>query len=129
VLYVMLGETDEWAHDQRYDLYLDAAWRGDRFIQRLWEMLQSMPEYAGKTALVISTDHGRGHSVKDWGNHGKDYPQAGQIWIAAMGPGVPARGERSGGVATQSQVAATLAWLLGRDFRRDVPAAAPRLEF
>jgi hypothetical protein len=92
-------------------------------------MLQSMPEYAGKTALVISTDHGRGHSVKDWGNHGKDYPQAGQIWIAAMGPGVPARGERSGGVATQSQVAATLAWLLGRDFRRDVPAAAPRLEF
>ena len=129
VLYVMLGETDEWAHDQRYDLYLDAAWRGDRFIQRLWAMLQSMPEYAGKTALVISTDHGRGSTVKDWGNHGKDYPQAGQIWIAAMGPGVPARGERSGAVAIQSQVAATLAWLLGRDFRDAVPAAAAPIEF
>ena len=25
VLYVMLGETDEWAHGRRYDLYLDAA--------------------------------------------------------------------------------------------------------
>ena len=27
VLYVMLGETDEWAHGRRYDLYLDSAWR------------------------------------------------------------------------------------------------------
>lgn len=129
VLYVMLGETDEWAHDQRYDLYLDAAWRGDRFIQRLWEMLQGMPEYAGKTALVISTDHGRGSTVGDWGNHGKEYPQAGQIWIAAMGPGVAARGERSDFVATQSQVAATLAWLLRLDFRQAVSTAAPRIDF
>ena len=129
VLYIMLGETDEWAHGQRYDLYLDAAWRGDRFIRRLWEQLQSMPEYAGKTALVISTDHGRGSTVRDWGNHGKEYPQAGQIWIAAMGPGIAARGEREEVAATQAQVAATLARLLGRDFRREVPAAAPPIEF
>ena len=27
VLYVLLGETDEWAHEPRYDLYLDAAYR------------------------------------------------------------------------------------------------------
>ena len=53
VLYVMLGETDEWAHGRRYDLYLDAAWRNDRFIQRLWEAAQSLPEYAGRTALLI----------------------------------------------------------------------------
>jgi hypothetical protein len=129
VLYVMLGETDEWAHDQRYDLYLDAAWRGDRFIQRLWELLQTMPEYAGKTALVISTDHGRGDTPNDWGNHGKEYPQAGRIWIAAMGPGVSARGDREGQVATQSQIAATLARLLGQDFRANHPRAAPPLDF
>ena len=129
VLYVMLGETDEWAHDQRYDLYLDAAWRGDRFIQRLWEMLQGMPEYAGKTALVISTDHGRGSTTGDWGNHGTDYPQAGRIWIAAMGPGIPARGDRPGVSVTQSQIAATVARLLGRDFRASRPEAAPAIEF
>ena len=35
VLYVMLGEGDEWAHQGRYDLYLDATLRADRFIQRL----------------------------------------------------------------------------------------------
>ena len=44
VFYVMLGETDEWAHGRRYDLYLDAAWRNDRFIRRLWETAQSMPD-------------------------------------------------------------------------------------
>ena len=129
VLYVMLGETDEWAHDQRYDLYLDAAWRADRFIQRLWELLQGMPEYAGKTALVISTDHGRGSTVRDWGNHGKDYPMAGKIWIAAMGPRIPARGERPDFVVTQSQIAATLAGLLGLDYRREVTSAAVRIHF
>ena len=51
VLYVMLGETDEWAHGRKYDLYLDAAWRNDRFIRQLWETAQSMPEYANRTAL------------------------------------------------------------------------------
>ena len=129
VLYIMLGETDEWAHDQRYDLYLDAAWRGDRFIRRLWETIQAMPQYAGKTVLLISTDHGRGATTADWGNHGTDYPMAGRIWIAAMGPTIPARGNREGASATQSQIAATIAHLLGFDFRGEVPRAAPVLDF
>lgn len=129
VLYVMLGETDEWAHDQRYDLYLDAVWRGDRFIQRLWELMQTMPQYRGKTALIISTDHGRGRTVANWGNHGKDYPEAGRIWVAAMGPGIPAQGEREGIHAGQDQIAATIARLVGQDFRSWIPAAAAPLQF
>ena len=43
VLYIMLGEGDEWAHAGRYDLYLDSAFRADRFIQRVWDTLQSLP--------------------------------------------------------------------------------------
>ena len=31
VLYIGLGETDEWGHGRRYDLYLDAANKADRF--------------------------------------------------------------------------------------------------
>ena len=65
VLYVMLGETDEWAHGRRYDLYLDAAWRNDRFIRRLWETAQSMPEYRDETALLLATDHGRGQHRRE----------------------------------------------------------------
>jgi hypothetical protein len=128
VLYVMLGETDEWAHGRRYDLYLDAAARNDRFIRRLWEAAQAMPEYANRTALVITTDHGRGESGKDWTDHGQKVPAAERIWIAVLGPGVAPLGVRSGVTVTQSQVAATVAALLGEDFRRDHPKAAPPLD-
>jgi hypothetical protein len=75
VLYVLLGETDEWAHERRYDLYLDAAHRSDRFLQRLWETAQSLPAYRGRTALVVATDHGRGATPQDWTDHGQKVPR------------------------------------------------------
>ena len=126
VLYVMLGETDEWAHERRYDLYLDAAWRNDRMIRRLWETAQSMPEYANRTALIVTTDHGRGETPSDWQGHGRDIPVSDRIWIAAIGPGVPALGSRPVN-ATQAQVAATIAALLGEDYLTAQPNAAPAL--
>ena len=128
VLYVMLGETDEWAHGRRYDLYLDAAWRNDRFVRRLWESAQSMPEYANRTALVLTTDHGRGDTAKTWTSHGRDVPAAERIWIAVLAPGVPPLGVRSQAPATQSQVAATVAALLGEDYAATEPKAAPPLD-
>jgi len=128
VFYVMMGETDEWAHGRRYDLYLDAARRNDRFVRQLWETAQSLPEYAGKTALVLTTDHGRGDTTVTWTGHGEKVPESDRIWIAVMGPGVPPLGIRSGVSATQSQVAATVAALLGEDYRAAQPKAAPALE-
>jgi hypothetical protein len=127
VLYVMLGETDEWAHERRYDLYLDAAFRADRFMRRVWEMVQGMPEYAGTTALVLATDHGRGAADADWTSHGRKVPAAEATWAAVMGPATPALGVRASVAVTTSQVAATVAALLGEDFRAAVPAAAPPL--
>jgi hypothetical protein len=127
VLAVLLGETDEWAHERRYDLYLDAAHRSDRFVRRLWETAQSLPAYRGRTALLLATDHGRGATARDWTDHGEKVPAAERIWMAAMGPGTPALGVREGLAATQSQLAATIAALLGEDFRAAVPAAAPPL--
>ena len=81
----MVGETDEWAHQRRYDLYLDAAWRNDRMIRRLWEAAQSTPEYANRTALIVTTDHGRGDKPEDWPDHGRETPASERIWIAVMG--------------------------------------------
>ena len=128
VLYVMLGETDEWAHGRRYDLYLDAAWRNDRFVQRLWETAQSLPEYSGKTALLVTTDHGRGSTRANWTGHGEKVPESDQIWMAVMGPGVPASGVQLNVMVTQSQVAATIAMLLGEDYNAAQPKAAAPLE-
>lgn len=116
VLYVALGETDEWGHGRRYDLYLDAAHQADRFLAQTWEALQKIPQYQGKTALLVTTDHGRGSTREDWTDHGKKIAGAEFVWIAVMGPTVPALGEREKVEATQSQVAATIAALLGEDF-------------
>jgi len=126
VLYVMLGEGDEWAHEGRYDLYLDAASRADRFIERIWTTAQSMPEYAGQTSLLVTTDHGRGATTKDWREHGKDVPAAERTWIAVLGPDVPKLGVRRVNVTT-SQIAATIASLAGENFAGAVTGAAPPL--
>lgn len=122
ILYVALGETDEWGHGRRYDLYLDAAHNSDRFLGETWQKLQGLPQYAGKTAMVVTTDHGRGSTRVDWTDHGKKVPGAEFIWIAVMGPDTPPLGERDDVETTQGQVAATIAKLVGEDFT----AASPR---
>ncbi len=126
LLYVALGETDDWAHAGRYDLYLDAARRSDRYLQTLWETMQSLPEYAGKTSLVVTTDHGRGDGREGWKSHGVDYPGSDRIWIAVLGPDTPAAGSIRNYSVTQGQVAATVSALLGEDYalsnRRVTPA-------
>jgi hypothetical protein len=127
VLYIMLGESDEWAHAGRYDLYLDSAFRADRFIHRVWDTLQSMPEYANQTTLLITTDHGRGATTSDWTDHGTKVPAAESTWIAALGPAVPPLGVRPSVTVTTSQVAATVAAVVGEDFRSAVATAAPPL--
>lgn len=128
VLYIGLGETDEWAHGRRYDLYLDAANKADKFLAEFWQTLQSMPDYAGKTSLLITTDHGRGLTSKDWTNHSADTVGAEFIWIGVLGPNVPALGVRSEIEATQAQIAATIAHLVGQDFRSVSPKAAEPLK-
>jgi hypothetical protein len=127
VMYVMLGETDEWAHGRRYDLYLDAARRNDRFIRSLWEAAQAIPEYANKTALIVSTDHGRGDTPADWTDHGEKVPAAERIWMGVVGPKVPALGSRVSVDVTQAQIAATVAALVGEDYRKAQPKAAASL--
>jgi hypothetical protein len=126
VLYVMFNEMDDWAHQGEDELYLDAIHRADAFLARLWAVVQALPEYRGRTSLVVTTDHGRG-SGGDWTRHGSKVPGSEAIWLAALGPDTPALGVRAGVDGVQAQVAATVAALLGRDWRARVPAAAPPL--
>ena len=124
VLYIGLGETDEWAHERRYDLYLDAAHQADAFLRDFWSLLQESPAYRDSTALLLTTDHGRGVNRADWTDHGRDVSGASAIWIAVMGPETPPLGVRQGVASTQGQVAATIAALLGEDFVASSPRSA-----
>lgn len=125
VMYLALGETDDWAHAGRYDRYLESAHRFDRFVGQLWQELQRTEGYRGRTSLVITTDHGRGIGPEDWKSHGEKIPASQNIWIAVLGPDTPASGERTNvDAVTQSQVAPTVAALLGEDYRAPGPGAA-----
>ncbi len=127
VLYVSFAETDDWGHTGRYDLVLDAAHNADRFTRSLWETAQSIPQYAGKTSLLITTDHGRGETPSDWKSHKDEIPGSEKIWIAVMGPDTSAKGIRREQKVTSGQVAATIAALLGEDYVDAVPRAAQPL--
>jgi len=128
VLFVGYGETDNWAHSGRYDLVLESAHQFDRFTQELWDTMQSMPAYRGQTTFIITTDHGRGSGLVEWKEHGVEQKGSENIWIAVLGPDTPALGERANiSPVTQAQIATTLAAFLGKDYAKDVPAAAPRL--
>jgi hypothetical protein len=126
VLYIALGETDEFAHGGRYDHYLHAARNADQHLKELWETVQAMPLYQGTTTMIVTTDHGRGNAPVEWKSHGAGIEGSDKIWIAVIGPDTPPLGERkSTDPLTQSQVAATIAALLGLDYRSFARNAAP----
>jgi hypothetical protein len=128
VLFVGYGDTDSYGHMGRYDSLLDTAHSFDGFVADLWRQVQSIPAYKDKTTLIISTDHGRGSGPIEWKEHGVEEKGSENIWIAVLGPDTPAFGERRHApTVTQSQIAATIAALLGKDYRAYKPQAAPSL--
>ena len=128
VLFVGYGETDDWGHTGRYDLVLHSAHLFDHFVEELWNTMQALPAYRDRTTFIITTDHGRGSGPVEWKEHGVEERGSENIWIALLGPDTPPLGERTHTEpVTQAQIAATVAALLGKDYRQAVPAAAPPL--
>ena len=124
VFYLAAGETDDWAHERRYDRTLHAVQLFDDALRELWTHLQSTEPYRGRSTLIVTTDHGRGRTPDDWTSHGKDVPGADEIWIGVFGPDTPKVGEATTtGEHYQSQIAATMLELLGLDYRSFNPSA------
>lgn len=124
LLYIALLETDEWAHRKMYKNYLDAAHQLDSWLQELWQFVQQSPVYKNNTAILITTDHGRGDINKlQWTGHG-GIKGADEIWLGIIGPGISAKGEVKTPVQLyQKQVAQTIASLLNLQFVANHPVA------
>ncbi|MDG1995112.1 MAG: alkaline phosphatase family protein [Emcibacteraceae bacterium] len=131
-LYISYGETDDFAHDGYYDLYINAAKRTDDFIRRIWEQVQSDPHYKDKTTLLITTDHGRGYdTLENWKDHGNNISSIKEvansrsdqeIWMAVIGPDTPATGEmKNTPPVKQNQIAVTLMKFLGLEYESSHP--------
>ncbi|MGZ8938578.1 MAG: alkaline phosphatase family protein [Limisphaerales bacterium] len=129
VMYLALGETDDWAHDRRYDRTVEYVKYFDEALRRLWMALQSNQKYRGKSAIIITTDHGRGRTPKDWTSHGKDVPGADEAWLAVFGPDVKKVGEMKGGPKySLSNVAGTILAMLGIEGKEYDAAIAPAVK-
>jgi hypothetical protein len=120
-LYLAFDETDDWAHDRRYDRVLDALSRTDNYLKELWTWLQSQPEYQ-RTHILITTDHGRGRTAEDWHTHGAKIEGAQETWMAFISPAFTQRGEwRKHPPLHTNQAAATLASWVGVDWTAGRP--------
>jgi len=130
VLYVALDETDDWAHAERYDRVLQMLEHTDAWFKELWTWLQADPQYRDNTAILITVDHGRGRTAKDWDEHGHKVDGAQETWLAAIGPDWPRRGEWTQAPdAFTNQIAATAAKAVGVDLQEDIPKAGAPIEY
>ena len=91
LLWVTMHDIDI-AHAGAYSLYIDGIRRTDRLCAELWKLIQTEPEYAGKTTLFILPDFGR-DSDEDAGGNGFQHHRTGDplsrtTWLLALGAGV-----------------------------------------
>ncbi len=126
VVLIGFGETDEFAHGKRYDMYLQQAANVDKMIAELWYYVQTNPFYRNKTTFIITTDHGRGEKPTTWYKHGILTKGSGEAWFAVIGPGILGKGEiKSDQQNYQKQMASTIASLLGEQFDSEKNNADP----
>jgi len=96
VMLVAFGEID-CAHYGSWSRYVEAIARTDELTWRLWRQSQELPDYRGRTLMLILPDHGReldepGHS--GFIHHSNFYTDEGadegcrRVWMLALGPQV-----------------------------------------
>jgi len=121
VLFLGLGETDDYAHDRRYDLYLQQANKVDGMLAELWHWVQTTPGYKDNTTLLITTDHGRGKIDNSWTIHGSLVAGSSETWLAMIGPGLQPLGEvKEDQQLFQQQIAGMIAGLLGEKYQAQI---------
>jgi len=102
------------AHWGSYSLYLNAITKTDRLTGMLWDEIQANASYRGKTTMLVLPELGRDgdqNTANGFLNHRSGDPSCRNMWLLAMGAGVP-RGETERTVY-HVDVAATAAELLG----------------
>lgn len=89
LLWITLHDMDV-AHTGAYSLYLDGIRRTDRLCAEIWQMIESNPEYKGRTTMLVLPDFGRDSDFNASGNgfqhHRTGDPLSRTTWMMAMGP-------------------------------------------
>lgn len=89
LLVIGLGDADEQAHRGDTAGYKRAIARSDEILGDLDRTLARMGPDGERTAVIVTTDHGRAHSLY---NHGAGSPESARVFVAAYGAGITQRG-------------------------------------
>jgi hypothetical protein len=113
MLWVALGDTDEWAHRHDYRGYIESLRFADAFVGELCAHLSDMGSYGAGTTVIVTTDHGRDANFADHGG-----PESAAVWLMARGRAIAPRGQT--GLARRRylrDIAPTIASLYGLSYR------------
>jgi hypothetical protein len=116
-----LSEVDRRGHADDWPGYLAAIKDADRIVGEVWDYVQTSDAYRGRTAVIVTNDHGR--SATDFTTHG-DGENSRHIVLFAAGAGVEPSGAMSGR-HTQIELAATVGTILGFSTPDAVGATMP----
>jgi len=108
-LFLGLGDTDEYAHQNQYGRYLMALNYADSIIGRVDSWLLKQESLGRRTLFVVATDHGRANTFVNHGNT----PEAARIWALMSGSVVKTRGRPRMPDALLSDLAPTFRHHLG----------------
>lgn len=121
LLFLGLGDTDEYAHQGRYRDYLNALTYADQVIGEVDDWLVKRERAGSRTLLLVTTDHGRSYGFK---NHGRA-PEAARIWALFAGSSVKLRGRPTIGPKVLSNFAPTIERAAGLAVRNSAFGALP----
>lgn len=127
---LMINFSDvEVAHSGSYSLHLGGIRRADTLCHRMWQFLQSSPELAAATTLVIMNEFGRdpdGSTTNGFFNHRTNTESCRMAWTMVLGPAVrkPDLVERT---IRQIDMAPTIASWMGFECEKAPGSRLPEL--
>jgi len=89
LMFLGLGEPDEYAHEGNYAGYLASLRAADATLGEIFAILGRMGARGEHTTVIVTADHGRG---RDYRFHGRAFPESGRVWLVAAGGGIEVRG-------------------------------------
>ncbi len=126
IVFIGFGETDEYAHSGNYSGYLQSAHLFDEYLAQLWYLVNTDPFYKNNTSFIITTDHGRGQTTKNWVRHGLFTPGSNYSWLMTLGPAFQSKAElKIKAEFFNDQLAQTVAGILGYQFNPQHPVNDP----
>jgi arylsulfatase A-like enzyme len=109
LLFVGLGDTDEYAHRGNYRGYLTALREADETLGKLGAWLKQKEVEGHRTFLICTADHGRASNFRHHGGA----PEAARVWALFAGSVVRARGPRAAALTRLTDIAPTIREVVG----------------